>query len=87
MLVVTEVGGDHVVAYYAWCMAQIALATAPARMRKGAGRSPQPWSPDSVYMWTTRARDSEQGSYERLSPREWCMATTTSTVICDCSCC
>lgn len=30
------------VAYYAWCMAQLALESAPARMRKGAGRYPQP---------------------------------------------
>lgn len=30
------------VAYYAWCMAQLDLETAPARLRKGAGRYPQP---------------------------------------------
>ncbi len=42
MLVVTEVDSDVVVAYYAWCMASISLADAPARMRKGAGRYPQP---------------------------------------------
>lgn len=39
---VTEVGNDHVVAYYAWCMAQLAIDDAPARVRKGAGRYPQP---------------------------------------------
>ena len=39
---VTEVGDDHVVAYYSWCMAQLALDDAPARVRKGAGRYPQP---------------------------------------------
>ncbi len=38
----TEVGDDHVVAYYAWCMAQLAIDDAPARVRKGAGRYPQP---------------------------------------------
>ena len=42
VLVVTETGQDQVVAYYAWCMAQITLADAPARMRKGAARYPQP---------------------------------------------
>lgn len=42
VFVVTEVNRDAVVAYYAWCMAQIALEMAPARMRKGAGRYPQP---------------------------------------------
>jgi GNAT superfamily N-acetyltransferase len=31
-----------VVAYYAWCMAQITVAAAPERLRKGAGRYPQP---------------------------------------------
>lgn len=30
------------VAYYAWCMAVLALEDAPARLRKGAGRYPQP---------------------------------------------
>ncbi len=34
---------DHqVVAYYAWCMAQLDLASAPDRVRKGGGRYPQP---------------------------------------------
>jgi hypothetical protein len=42
VFVVTEVGSDRVVAYYAWCMAQLALSEAPDRMRKGAGRYPQP---------------------------------------------
>ena len=42
VLVVTEHGRDQVVAYYAWCMAQIDLIDAPARLRKGAGRYPQP---------------------------------------------
>ena len=42
VLVVTEHGSDQVVAYYAWCMAQIDLVEAPARLRKGAGRYPQP---------------------------------------------
>ena len=39
---VTEVDDDRVVAYYAWCMAQLAIDDAPARVRKGAGRYPQP---------------------------------------------
>jgi GNAT superfamily N-acetyltransferase len=42
IFVVTEQGQDIVVAYYAWCMAQITLADAPARLRRGAGRYPQP---------------------------------------------
>lgn len=42
VLVVTELGRDQVVAYYAWCMAQIDLVDAPARLRRGAGRYPQP---------------------------------------------
>jgi GNAT superfamily N-acetyltransferase len=42
VFVVTEVGSDAVVAYYAWCMAQVASAAAPERLRKGAGRYPQP---------------------------------------------
>ena len=42
VFVVTQVGSDRVVAYYAWCMAQVARAAAPERLRKGAGRYPQP---------------------------------------------
>ena len=42
VLVVSSSGTDEVVAYYAWCMAQIAIADAPARLAKGAGRYPQP---------------------------------------------
>jgi GNAT superfamily N-acetyltransferase len=30
------------VAYYAWCMASIDIGDAPPRMRRGAGRYPQP---------------------------------------------
>ena len=42
VFVVTENGSSRVVAYYGWCMAQLSLADAPARVRKGAGRYPQP---------------------------------------------
>ena len=42
VFVVTEVGDARVVAYYAWCMAQVEAEAAPARLRKGAGRYPQP---------------------------------------------
>lgn len=42
VFVVTEVGGRRVVAYYGWCMAQLSVEAAPARMRKGTGRYPQP---------------------------------------------
>ncbi|MFM8660081.1 MAG: GNAT family N-acetyltransferase [Cyanobium sp.] len=42
VFVVSEVGGSAVVAYYAWCMASITPAQAPARLRKGTGRYPQP---------------------------------------------
>ena len=42
MLVVCEPGSPVVVAYYAWCMASIAATDVPTRMRKGAGRYPQP---------------------------------------------
>ena len=38
----TETDGDAVVAYYGWCMAQLAIREAPTRLRKGAGRYPQP---------------------------------------------
>ena len=31
-----------VVAYYAWCMAQLLTESAPQRLRKGSGRYPQP---------------------------------------------
>jgi GNAT superfamily N-acetyltransferase len=42
VFVVTEPDGDTVVAYYGWCMAQLTVDDAPARLRKGAGRYPQP---------------------------------------------
>jgi predicted N-acetyltransferase YhbS len=42
VLVVTAPDDDVVVAYYAWSMGTIALPDAPARLRKGAGRYPQP---------------------------------------------
>ena len=42
VLVVTPAHSTEVVAYYAWCMASLAVDTAPSRPRKGAGRYPQP---------------------------------------------
>jgi len=42
VLVVTPTESDQVVAYYAWTMAQLEVADAPPRLRKGAGRYPQP---------------------------------------------
>lgn len=42
VLVVTPADGDAVVAYYAWSMASVSVEDAPARIRKGAGRYPQP---------------------------------------------
>lgn len=42
VFVVAEVGSARVVAYYAWCMAQLAIRDAPERLRKGAGRYRQP---------------------------------------------
>jgi hypothetical protein len=42
VFVVTEVGQSQVVAYYGWCMAQLTIAAAPERVRKGAGGYPQP---------------------------------------------
>jgi GNAT superfamily N-acetyltransferase len=42
VFVVTEQRSPLVVAYYAWCMAPIRPEAAPERLRKGAGRYPQP---------------------------------------------
>jgi GNAT superfamily N-acetyltransferase len=42
VFVVTPTDSQQVVAYYAWTMAQIELDAAPVRLRKGAGRYPQP---------------------------------------------
>lgn len=39
---VTGQDDEVVVAYYAWCMAQLTIASSPERLRKGAGRYPQP---------------------------------------------
>lgn len=43
VFVVTEMRHpERVIAYYAWCMAQVNAEAAPQRARKGAGRYPQP---------------------------------------------
>jgi len=42
VFVVTETNTAEVVAYYAWCMAQVLPAVAPERLRRGAGRYSQP---------------------------------------------
>jgi hypothetical protein len=42
VFVVTEHAGSQVVAYYGWCMAQVQPDKATERLRKGAGRYPQP---------------------------------------------
>jgi GNAT superfamily N-acetyltransferase len=42
VFVVTDETGHVVVAYYAWCMAQLAASAAPERLHTGAGRYPQP---------------------------------------------
>ena len=42
VLVVTPAGSNVVAAYYAWSMASISVEDAPTRVRKGAGRYPQP---------------------------------------------
>ena len=42
VFVVTEHDRAKVVAYYAWCMAQLTTEAAPPRARKGAGGYPQP---------------------------------------------
>ena len=42
VFVVTAVDQPHVVAFYAWCMASAAIADLPDRLRRGAGRYPQP---------------------------------------------
>jgi GNAT superfamily N-acetyltransferase len=42
VFVVPEVDQPNVVAYYAWCMASVAIADLPVRLRRGAGRYPQP---------------------------------------------
>jgi GNAT superfamily N-acetyltransferase len=42
VFIVTEGESPVVVAYYAWCMAQLTTVAAPVRLRRGAGRYPQP---------------------------------------------
>ena len=42
VFVVTPADSAEVVAYYAWCMASIAIGDVPTRLRRGAGRYPQP---------------------------------------------
>jgi len=42
VFVVTGQDGQVVVAYYAWCMAQLTVAASPEQVTRGAGRYPQP---------------------------------------------
>jgi GNAT superfamily N-acetyltransferase len=42
VVVVTEVDQAAVVAFSAWCMASVAIADLPERLRRSAGRYPQP---------------------------------------------
>ena len=42
VFVVTQQDTNVVIAYYAWCMAQLDVIDLPARLQKGAGRYPQP---------------------------------------------
>ncbi|VAW04177.1 hypothetical protein MNBD_ACTINO01-1620 [hydrothermal vent metagenome] len=41
-MVVTEIGKSDVLAYYGWSMATVSPVDLPERLRKGAGRYPQP---------------------------------------------
>ena len=42
VFVVTESDQPAVVAFYAWCMASVGTTDLPERLRRGAGRYPQP---------------------------------------------
>ena len=42
VFVVTQVDQPQAVAYYAWCMASVAITQLPERLRRGVGRYPQP---------------------------------------------
>lgn len=42
VFVVTEIDQSAVVAYYAWCMASVGITDLPERLRRDAGRYPQP---------------------------------------------
>jgi hypothetical protein len=42
VFVVTAIDQPTVVAYYAWCMASVGITGLPERLRRGAGRYPQP---------------------------------------------
>lgn len=42
VFVVTEHQSHRAASYYAWCMAQLHTDAIPSRVRKGAGRYPQP---------------------------------------------
>ena len=42
VFVVTAIDQPAVVATYAWCMASVGIAELPERLRRGAGRYPQP---------------------------------------------
>lgn len=42
VFVVTKINQPAVVAYYAWCMASVGITDLPERLRRGAGRYPQP---------------------------------------------
>lgn len=70
VFVVTEAGGAVVVAYYAWCMAQLTTTAAPDRMRKepAATLSRWPCSRDLVSICTTSSAVLAQRSCRTCSP-------------------
>lgn len=61
VFVVTEVDQSRVVAYYAWCMASVAIADLPERLRRGAGRYPSPLPCWPASGWTTAMKARASG--------------------------
>ena len=66
VFVVTEIDQPGVLAYYAWCMASVAITHVPERLRRGAGRYPSPSPCWPAWGWTNAMK--ARGFYEHLIP-------------------
>jgi hypothetical protein len=84
VFVVTEHGANHVIAYYAWCMAQVHPEAAPVRVRKGpvATLSRSLFWPGSASMSATRATGSGQASSKTSLPGWSSYPTTSAAGVC-----
>ncbi len=84
VFVVTEARSSAVVAYYGWCMAQLASAASPARLRRAQGgiRNRSRCSLGSASMSVTKATALALLSSKTCSPASTSCPTTSAGEVC-----